>query len=711
MRDLFLLVGVPACGKSTFIKENRLERHTLSADTLRPMFSQGEDSFEENGRYKPYGYDVTVNKWVWHTLYDMLESRMIKGQTVFMDNTHLFKHAFSVYDKLRQKYNYNVYIIDCMDRVLEDGENYRLDVVARLIERDSHRPDPVGETDIMKYLTRYENYVEGSSKFPDWIKDVIPSKKFFDWESDVYDKRYYRNLNEFDRVKIIGDIHGDYTNLQEVFKDHKKGTAYIFVGDYLDRGKAEDIKNTLEFLSSLKGRNIFFLRGNHEKHWFQFVDSGTTKGQFAYTVQKLLDGGYYTLEELQGKIKELNKRLLPYVHFIFQGKHYFVSHAGVDRRMVNRAVLKPLRLSEKVYVMGAGENPYDVDIDTMWADSMGNPIIVNVHGHRNNFERDIITKGKDNSMSINLTQDGHFRWIELDKEHDDIQTFERSSQSQSWVDDLMEDDDIREVYLEDGIVSHNFTKEVFDNNRWTPNTLKARGLFTRGNQIIGRGFDKFFNIGQNEMASLDNLTYPVQIHEKYNGFLGIVFWDDKLQKIQFMSKSGGKKYSNLAREVIMKTGEFDNIVSYFYKPQNRDTTLLYEIIDPVNDPHIIKYDKPAAKRLAIVLNTRNPLAEPVKGTFLTIVNSRRELDKYLESIKDSTREGVVLYDSKCFMLKYKTPFYLKAKELRGALGNKRKKRQWYYGAEDWYDYCLAHGITEFTPQLALDLWEMDKNKK
>lgn len=69
-------------------------------------------------------------------------------------------------------------------------------------------------------------------------------------------------------------------------------------------------------------------------------------------------------------------------------------------------------------------------------------------------------------------------------------------------------------------------------------------------------------------------------------------------------------------------------------------------------------------------------------------------------------EGLVLYGQNK-MLKYKTKFYHKAKELRGALGNKRKKRHWYYGAEPWYDYCEKRGIREFTPDLAVGLHMMD----
>lgn len=82
MRDLFLMLGVPACGKSTFIKQNNIERYAISADTLRTMFSQGLDGFDNTDEYMPFGYDSSIEKEVWDTLYRMLESRMRRGQTV-----------------------------------------------------------------------------------------------------------------------------------------------------------------------------------------------------------------------------------------------------------------------------------------------------------------------------------------------------------------------------------------------------------------------------------------------------------------------------------------------------------------------------------------------------------------------------------------------------------------------------------------------------
>ena len=58
--------------------------------------------------------------------------------------------------------------------------------------------------------------------------------------------------------------------------------------------------------------------------------------------------------------------------------------------------------------------------------------------------------------------------------------------------------------------------------------------------------------------------------------------------------------------------------------------------------------------------------------------------------------GVVLY-GKNKMLKIKFPFYLKAKELRGALENGGKKK-WYYDAQDCLELVQ---LVDYTYQIHL----------
>jgi serine/threonine-protein phosphatase PP1 catalytic subunit len=68
-------------------------------------------------------------------------------------------------------------------------------------------------------------------------------------------------------VKVVGDIHGQFTDLLRIFRmcGMPPKANYLFLGDYVDRGKQS--LETLLLLLCFKIKypeNVFLLRGNHE---------------------------------------------------------------------------------------------------------------------------------------------------------------------------------------------------------------------------------------------------------------------------------------------------------------------------------------------------------------------------------------------------------------------------------------------------------------
>lgn len=248
---------------------------------------------------------------------------------------------------------------------------------------------------------------------------------------------------------------------------------------------------------------------------------------------------------------------------------------------------------------------------------------------------------------------------------------------------------VKKVKGEDDIYACNFTRDAFTKHKWDDYSSKARGLFLdhKGN-VVMRGFDKFFNIGENEETSLENVmkktTYPARVECKENGFLGIIgAKGDGDPSFRFFSKVGNTDYSQLVRrqfeKVVPHGSDVENEV--FTLMRRANASLVCEVIDTESDKHIIEYPESCIYALHLIKNDVDFETLPIwedslKGIALNLkwpesfmVNDSDELDKAVGEAKKSEREGIVIYGADGYMCKLKSDHYLFIKSLRTSLQN------------------------------------------
>ena len=302
MRKLVILRGAMGCGKSTFIKEHQLERFTLSSDQIRLMFNAPQLNTNYSEEIPQFN-----NKKVWELLYTILEERMKKGEFTIIDAVHANTESLKIYKTLAEKYRYRLYILDFTDIPKEE-------VYKRNQNREKYKIVPNETIDrIYKVLLK--------EKVPAVFK-IIKKENFYEIiNSNPQD------LNKYDKVHIIGDIHGCYSALKQYFEENplNKNALYIFLGDYFDRG-VENYK-TFKLLNELSNNaNMIFLIGNHEDKLYKYACNDEFKMDYDIknTIHEL-ENNNVNKSEIRGFIKKLSQ--ISYIKF--GPNTYLITHGGI----------------------------------------------------------------------------------------------------------------------------------------------------------------------------------------------------------------------------------------------------------------------------------------------------------------------------------------------------------------------------------------------
>jgi len=747
VRKLVIVRGAQGVGKSTFIKDSGLGGHVLSADALRRVLSSAV--LNTDGRITT---DQSQNPRVWKMLNEIAEERMARGETIVLDMTFEPQQDFEArrgnaqrkelrpWMELASKYGYKVACVDFagfpVDRAVEqDAARQEFERVGEYRVRATHAAilaSPI-ESDESLHVVR-------------WSPDGSHAQELTDWLHEPF-----LDLSPYKAVVHIGDLQGCLTvltgpdgPLRDGFKDD---VAYIFVGDLLDRG-IENGKLLRWFVDEALPRpNVRLLWGNHEDHlarWARGED--WVSAEFGLrTLPQLLEAGI-TKEDAARVCRSATE----YFAYHYWGEKVFVTHAGLS---TFPAVPELVSLYQYSHGTGHWEDPVDVQFERNAPSDWKQ-----VHGHRNHGGVPVRATERSFNLEDSVENGGCLRTATLTPEGWTTNSYrnhvfrplrerlagerkitpQRAKARKAIPDWIFEDStDLRidpetlaAMRAHKGVkertseafphvASLNFTKKVFYDKSWDDVVVKARGLFfnTNTHEIVSRGYEKFFNVGERDDTSLEalkaSLVFPVTAYLKENGFLGNMGYDRQTDNLFAASKATPDgPFAEMFREIAWNTfdeGKREGLRRYL---RDAEACMTFEVIDPVRDPHMIEYDQPKIVLLDLLKRTTEfrkahyDVLQEVADKFgieckqksFTFQNWKQFEGWYRAATSNLDYkvggkhiEGLVLEDASGFMTKVKLPYYGFWKQMRG-LKDRIMKAQ-AEGKEFEYLHTRRHDYT------------------
>jgi predicted kinase len=684
------MIGAPGCGKSTWLKENNLNQFVLCADEIRLLYAS--PALMPNGKMGIVQKNVGK---VWKTLFEILEQRMERGEFTIIDACPSKESDFSEYKKLAEKYRYRIYGVDFRSVPLEVCKKQNL-------MRDSYKHVP--ENVIENMYARFARH-----RVPNFVTIVKPE----DFEKEVVFKDPM-NLNEFSKVHIIGDIHSSWTPLNEFLKDGiQEDEFYIFVGDYFDRNnQAEEVYNFLK--TSYMRKNVVLLEGNHER-WVRMYAEGEEENikskDFLFDTKVQFDN----FGADKAILRQISRKLSQVCYFTFGRGEYLACHGGIPQT----GAFGLTAIAAKDFIDGVGKYEDAMEVAKAWEDLYRLTRFHLIHGHRNLDSLPMQVNSRVFNLEGKVEFGGELRILTIEKGEPMnkhtlveipnpsafqkiVQLAEKQELTTNGASLLKFLSEAKGITFKiqpppfSHISSFNFERDVFYKDKFDKIAEVPRGFFvnTGTGDVVCRGFKKFFNIGEipnSEMSYLKtHFKYPLNVFTKYNGFLGLLGWDKTTERLFHTSKSAsGSDFTVWFMQIF---NEIANVGAIIHFMKDSNYCMAFEVIDPINDPHIIDYSAselvlldiferevgnkkvpfeklaPTSKLLGLTPKSRHciiPDAEAFQSFF----------DKYStdKSVKDI--EGFVIEDMEGNMTKLKLPYYNFWKIMRRVKDTVAKGRQ------------------------------------
>lgn len=665
MRILLLLRGSAGCGKSTWIEKNGLKPYTLSADDIRLLCQSPIMQVDGTEGISQANDNVT-----WKTLFNLLETRMQKGEFTVIDATNSKTSEMNRYKEMCNTYRYRIYCVDFTGIPIEEVK--RRNANREILKR-------VPEEAIDKMYSRF-----ATQKIPSGIKVIKPDELDTIWMRMI-------DLSEYKKIHHIGDIHGCNTVLQKYLSDNggiKDDEFYIFTGDYIDRGLEN--ADVVKFLISTKDKkNVLMLEGNHERWLWLYANGCTGKSkEFELITKPALEEARIDKKD----IRQLYRRFGQCAYYKYGDNVYLVTHAGLSTLPKNLSFVATDQMIRGV----GGYNDFEKIAETFINTTPNN--VYQIHGHRNTKRLDTKVNDRVFNLEGRVEFGGELRCVQVDK--DGIHTIEIQNevfktpemQSEQTVTSSSVADTIISLranrYIQEkkfgNISSFNFTEKAFYDKVWDEQTTKSRGLYLdilKG-KVVARAYDKFFNINERPETKFDMLQYklqfPVTAYVKENGFLGIVSYNEYEDDLLIASKSTlDSQFAQWFREMLYEKISTENIQEMKRYVKEHNVSFVFECVDMKNNPHIIEYPNSELFLLDIVQNDMN-FSKYEYDTMVDVANQfgltpkekafeiatwQEFFDWYYDILEEDYEydghkiEGFVIEDSVGYMTKLKLTYY------------------------------------------------------
>jgi predicted kinase len=697
MRKLLLIRGPQGSGKSTFIRQLGLEPYAMSLDLIRRAVAA--PALNPEGKWGLAGEfdDAVVNL---HR--SLMDQRLRRGELMVMEQAIMMKEDIERYTAMAERHRYDTLLLDFTNMPLE-----------RVIAQNAAREEliRVPEASIHRTVQRLK-----STPKPTHIP-VLP------WSEDASDRIQawltvpVRDLSAYEEIVHIGDLQGCWTVLAGPNGPLRNGLDpnkfYVFVGDLLDRG-LENGEVMQWFMQHVVGRpNAVILYGNHEIHLDRWAhrEPAVSMEFEKQTLPQLLRAGI--TREDAGRLVAFTQDLLCYT---YRGERVLVTHAGLP---TVPAHLERVAAYQTYKGTGNWSDPVDARFDRLapagWTQ---------VHGHRNHGPLPIQASPRSFNLEDSVEHGGHLRLVRLSAQgwtpeaypnpvykpyrareiHEDRRHLEPTWMTQEanthlpseLLQAMREHGGVKEKVSRSHphIASLNFTRNIFWSKAWDDLVVKARGLFfsLETGEVVARAYDKFFNLDERPETKLDavmaNAKFPIVGYRKDNGFLGLIGYDAKHDALFFSSKSTPDSEFTTWLKTIYEgqttPTQRESLRRYL---RDNESCVAVEVIDPVNDPHMIEYPKATLTLLDVFHRSANIERLPyeqletfgakmgleVKTKEIVFKNAEQLKGWYEHASQDLSYrhrqqdlEGFVLEDVNGFMVKIKLPHYAFWKTMRSA---------------------------------------------